>query len=438
MQKVYLLLRNNQQNGPYNLEELLQFNLKPIDLIWIEGKSAGWYYPQEIEAVRPHLSFIKPAVAPQQEAALLTKSLSPSVSNASPKKVFVSMPANSRTEPPAKPATDNASVQPAAASYATASLGKNVKEPDTLKTTYAKSLEEVETDYTNWVYQKKTKKTSVVSRKGLIAACLLVTVAFAAWWLMKPSAIVSNPSTSISVTPANGPVAADSIAGYNLTNEAMVKPSIKKQKAAKALTSPKEKSLSTQLAIAKQNKEAVVQNTTTPANEYEGAVTGKEKSAATTKEKEAQPVAEAPKEQKKKLKDKFLDLFKKKKDEPVITEAKPVQDDNGERRSARREASADLAMQVSIKFDVPNDWMMGIKAAKASFTNHSDETITRAVVQVVYYNEDNDIVDKRTIYFSNVGANKTQTVSIPDHAVGDHLDYKIVSVQGSGEPVAGF
>ena len=39
MNKVYLLLRKNLQTGPYTYEELLQQQLLPTDLIWVEGKS---------------------------------------------------------------------------------------------------------------------------------------------------------------------------------------------------------------------------------------------------------------------------------------------------------------------------------------------------------------------------------------------------------------
>ena len=53
MQKVYLLLRNNQQTGPHSFEELLELHLKPYDLIWVEGKSLGWRYPTEIETLKP-------------------------------------------------------------------------------------------------------------------------------------------------------------------------------------------------------------------------------------------------------------------------------------------------------------------------------------------------------------------------------------------------
>ena len=51
MQK-FLLLRNNKQTGPYSVEELEQMGLKPYDLIWINGKSAAWRYPGEIDELK--------------------------------------------------------------------------------------------------------------------------------------------------------------------------------------------------------------------------------------------------------------------------------------------------------------------------------------------------------------------------------------------------
>jgi hypothetical protein len=49
----YLLLRDNKQSGPYTFEELTAKGLKAYDLIWIEGKSAAWRYPSEIQELKP-------------------------------------------------------------------------------------------------------------------------------------------------------------------------------------------------------------------------------------------------------------------------------------------------------------------------------------------------------------------------------------------------
>jgi hypothetical protein len=53
MKKVYLLLRNNHERGPFTVEELLQQHLRPTDLIWVEGWSQAWSYPSEIPELRP-------------------------------------------------------------------------------------------------------------------------------------------------------------------------------------------------------------------------------------------------------------------------------------------------------------------------------------------------------------------------------------------------
>lgn len=49
----YLLLRDNKQSGPYSVDELAIHGLKAYDLVWLEGKSAAWRYPSEIEELKP-------------------------------------------------------------------------------------------------------------------------------------------------------------------------------------------------------------------------------------------------------------------------------------------------------------------------------------------------------------------------------------------------
>jgi len=49
---TYLLLRNNKQSGPYSFDELKNMGLKAYDLVWLEGKSAAWRYPSEIDELR--------------------------------------------------------------------------------------------------------------------------------------------------------------------------------------------------------------------------------------------------------------------------------------------------------------------------------------------------------------------------------------------------
>ncbi|HLX91248.1 MAG TPA: hypothetical protein VKR32_06170 [Puia sp.] len=49
---TYLLLRDNKQFGPLTLEGLTQKGFKAYDLVWVEGKSAAWRYPSEIDELK--------------------------------------------------------------------------------------------------------------------------------------------------------------------------------------------------------------------------------------------------------------------------------------------------------------------------------------------------------------------------------------------------
>jgi len=55
----YLLLRDNKQSGPYSAEEMIAKGFKPYDLIWAEGKSAGWRYPSELPEFASHAPIVE-------------------------------------------------------------------------------------------------------------------------------------------------------------------------------------------------------------------------------------------------------------------------------------------------------------------------------------------------------------------------------------------
>jgi hypothetical protein len=50
--KRYLLLRDNRESGPYSLEQLSANGLRSLDLVWVDGESISWSYPQEIDTLR--------------------------------------------------------------------------------------------------------------------------------------------------------------------------------------------------------------------------------------------------------------------------------------------------------------------------------------------------------------------------------------------------
>ncbi len=120
----YLLLRNNKQSGPFTLDDLRSMGLKAYDLLWIEGKSAAWRYPSEIEELKafaptveeqPYDRFFKKPVAETrqvtavqavQQTSLKTELYAPAVQEPAPahetvikpgRPIYVTMPAGRRT-----------------------------------------------------------------------------------------------------------------------------------------------------------------------------------------------------------------------------------------------------------------------------------------------------------------------------------------------------
>ncbi|GAA4739113.1 hypothetical protein [Flavisolibacter ginsenosidimutans] len=430
MQKVYLLLRNNQQTGPFNLNELLQFDLKPFDLIWIEGKSAGWYYPQEIEALRPHLPFLEKPTSPVETTAQSTFS---KTEPAAPKKIFVSMPAVSVVKETAQQISPKP--LPAVEQEVPVFTSPVQSEPAELKTAYTKSLDEIETDYMNWAYRKKAKRKPLFSKSGIVVLCCLAGALFVVWKIAnKPKAeIINTPSEQMAVaTPASS-------LPENTPSEEKPAP---QKTALHSLTAKKEKTAKN--AIAGKNAEPVKQQTPAkhPSKEVAAAAIEKQNDYTPVAKEENKPVAEEKKEpvtadaskEKKSLKERIHDLFHKK-PEDKKEEAKPAENDNGARQSTRREAGSSLVQMVTVKFDIPNSWMMGIKGAKATLTNRSSETLAKAVIEVRYYNDDNDLLDKKTITFSNIKSKQSGTVSVPEHATATRLEYSVLSAVGN-EPVA--
>ncbi|WP_415159907.1 hypothetical protein [Parafilimonas sp.] len=75
--KVYRLLRNNREEGPFTAEELIQKSLRPYDLIWVDGGSAAWRYPGEMAQFKQY------APLPEEENTMRQAGNLPSFINAS-------------------------------------------------------------------------------------------------------------------------------------------------------------------------------------------------------------------------------------------------------------------------------------------------------------------------------------------------------------------
>ena len=181
----YLLLRNNKESGPYSLDGLMELGLKPYDLIWVQGKSAAWRYPSEVD----ELKGIAPVIEEQPFDRFFKKSeekieVAPAVSEAAPqivqqaaikpehekyipkKSVYVTMPGQRSSLPkepvrdpvkqpafePAKPVAKETSA--IAAAQPTIVVTEN---PVAAQIKYSQPLDEIKEMYVKTLQERKTK-----------------------------------------------------------------------------------------------------------------------------------------------------------------------------------------------------------------------------------------------------------------------------------------
>lgn len=433
MQKVYLLLRNNKQTGPYSFEELLQLHLKPHDLIWVEGKSYGWRYPTEVETLKSY--FTIPEV-PQPQATSFSPVEPASdapVLPVQPKNIFVRMPVNGsqRSQPETKP------VDPI--EQKAEELRKRVQaftpQQEPIKTNYARDLQDAEEEYTRWVYQKKTKKKSLINKKSTAVTTICLLLFFGGWYGVKffssvppvaeriilPSSEEKGEPSTINETQAkeNNRIEGDVVSSTTLPGKP-VKEKIKVQGSTKEIVSEKQESVT---GIETTQNETAEKNTDN----------------AISEEKVPEVIAETPAENKKTLKEKISDLFRKRKGDESAAQSEPKSSGNdNERKATHRDdedetipALVDVSNEVELKTNkIADSWMMGVKNLKLTLYNRSNITIQSAKVEVLYYSEQNNLLEKKVLSYANIPPKKSQTIGAPDQRLADHIEYKVISATG--------
>jgi hypothetical protein len=519
MQKVYLLLRSNKQTGPYSLEELLQLNLKPFDLVWMEGRSAAWQYPSEIPSLKPYVPETPHADAPFKPIATsvmeekLTQQADPNSQQVNPnpysqpqnpipqkteapKRVFVSVPKtytqaneqktfatqNSYAEhraymPPVEmPVVEKKiEVKQEIPSYAQASSSYRhqtaVGEEEEVHTNYSRSLNDVEEDYTNWVYKQKTKKKASINPKDLVLAVLILAVIGGGYYVM------SKPSVANSVLPTNKTTSqsiqqpAENTTGNSgetepkeiLSPEQRMNPTANNvQTSAQTNNKPgkQAKTIKTKnpLIVSKGQTSSSVPSSQNPMPVEKTTPNIHDNNEVVINEP---PVKQQPKENAtEKKKEKFGDVIKgifskkdrrdeTKNDQVVLEDPKPSTNRQATRRDADDNSSTDntssnqistseLMQQVDLTSNSPGSWMLGVKNFKITLRNRSNVTIQTASVLVNYYNENNDLLEKKLLYFNNVAPKSKATVPAPDSKFADHVEFKLTTVSAKEDRYARY
>lgn len=484
MQKVYLLLRNNKQSGPYSLDELVGLGLKPFDLVWVDGRSAAWRYPSEVETLKPYVPETPQQTVVNQFGTLSTTEQyivqhasekheelphKTPINIATAKHIFVSLPNNARVNPIKeyvreekpfpKQEEPSKNIQIPITEKNTVSAAKG------LDTRYSRSLHDVEEDYTNWVFkQKKRRKTISPLWKQVTAFALVIGIGGSVYLATRSSEAKRDTSLPVSVKPTKlqEPVAQEKPETEpvtNSTNEDQVTQNnmgtvtsspVIKQAVKKEITKKKERNVVTTVAnnnsishkdatqvapqinnnqVSSDTKQAPTQEITKPNSTQQG----KKKTfgeaikgvfAKFNKKKEGQPQTTVPETASNVPRHADGRTSTRRDDVPNSSPANSSSANTTQAKPAPDLSS--IADQLTITTeDHTDNWMMGVSGLKLTLRNHSNITVRSAAVDVSYFDENNQFLEKKTVYFNNVPPNGKATVAAPDQKWADHVDYKL-------------
>lgn len=256
--KVYRLLRNNQETGPFTAEELLQKGLKPYDLIWVDGKSAAWRYPSEVDVFKPYIAPVdeqpydrfykkndnvpeeKPAQKPLVKPKFRIRAESHKIELVEPEKTNIAQPGKEQPASPiTKPAettiTVSAPVQEAAPAWQDALNDWQTQQPEQKESTPVKqpstiqfppsSPDELDENYSERLF--RAKQNGNRSRQVLSYAVLAVLAPLliaGMWFGFKHNDAQEEPVTTAAVTEAKD--AENKVS----TSESVVKPMVVEEK----------------------------------------------------------------------------------------------------------------------------------------------------------------------------------------------------------------
>jgi hypothetical protein len=430
MQKTYSLLRNNKQSGPYTLEELLQLKLKAFDLVWVEGKSAGWSYPSEIDALKIYITDKEKTVETTAVASSAqlpekdiisppTKEIVSGKPTASPgaQHIYISLPASTHIKENAitfTPQAENIEEEesPEARLERKAqelrnkiqAFSENKKQPkadNDLDTKYARSLDDIKEEYSSWLHQQKKKK-NVVSKKTyfIIAgiAALFIGVYFITR-LFSNTNINEEHILSAEEIKSSAPV-------FNSGDK-------------------KENDLEKNKKLSKDDP-------------------GKKSQKVKNNKTNPSPVkTSSPKNKVDKI-DSYIDSLnraeRKKKQQKETGYEPPVASSEGARQSSKRDDEiitkkpAERNATVSAPFEelVKLSESTGNGAPHLTLYNNSNKHIKFVAIDAFYYKANKKLLEKKTLYFNNISAMSTATLYVPEEKKAASVRYEMGLISTDG------
>ena len=443
MQKVYLLLRNNQQAGPYTLEELLAIGVKQTDLIWVEGKSAAWRYPGEIKELQtstPTSSFEN-----KTQAEVINRTVAPSEKKESVtvgnKKIFVSLPFQARKQVEQQPLSPEALLEQKAEalrqrlqSYTPPPENKNEKIG--LETNYSRTLSDVEENYTSWKLAQSKKKPKFSNKHAFAAIIATVVIGIPLYFLATSKSTSAPEDATVSKTKNVEKPQADAAFSPITYNPEETEKGLNEERRNESVNKetkkvPVVKETINTPVVDKTDNGFIAQNDSPAETDSAPVVEANQPDITETTTAKKKTLGEAI--------DGFFGKFKKDKKEETQSAGTSAHADGVRRASKRNEtetaapppAPEQLAQQVKVTANEPSDnWMLGIKGLKLTLHNQSDYKLSNAAVEVAYFDEQNTLLEKKTVLFKNVPANKTATLAAPDHRLATYAKHQLLTVSG--------
>jgi hypothetical protein len=68
--------------------------------------------------------------------------------------------------------------------------------------------------------------------------------------------------------------------------------------------------------------------------------------------------------------------------------------------------------------------------------NYNSVPLKSAAIEVAYYSENDELLEKKTVRVSHIPAKGRKTVAAPDQRMADHVELKVLSVAADEEAYA--
>jgi len=474
-----MLLRDNKESGPFAAEDLVKMGLKPYDLVWLQGKSAAWRYPSEIDELKPYAPgveeqpfdrfFKKPAAtAAVQQAvtvneeyeAYAPKAATEQEQPVKKRSVFVTMPGQvAERKVTAKPAPVLKPTPTPIPDYTVTDTEDpiSITGNPVAKVKYSQPLDEIKEMYVKTLKERKNriarKSFMQISLKRAAVVAGLIGLGILAGFILK-----SKPAANAQMAqqiPATNTSAVTNEQQQTTPEESNSPENQQADPPAETLPNDQQES-----AVPHVNEKIVAEKIQPPVAEPVISTT----ESRSTKEKNILPAETALTKDTKKPLAVMPAADTRKKDNPeeyAAAETNPV---TGERTksvrmvpsvspdektsraenerpsspspdntaSSNTNALSGLGDKVSVS---SNDYkrvaLGGIRNLELTVSNHSKYDLDEVAVELQYLKPGDMVLKTQVVQFKSVGANNTETLRIPDTNRGVKVQFRIVRIGSS-------